>query len=277
MRGSPFFDGVSQIETEMGNEPARLPVFYYDTSAMTALFPARYGALRRLLPDPRFVPARLAPGLGVVVISCLEHRDTDIGAYNEVAIGITLNEPSFGANWPGRAVSQALWRGQFHVFIEHLAVTTEIALRGGIDFYNFPKFVAAIEFDEAGGRRRCRLAEGQEPILTLSGAQLDATGHAEVQYFCHLWMDRQPQRAEFKINQLQVAATIRPGAASLELGRRHPIAQELERLLVSRRPLRYEYVPRLEAILYGPEHLSLPLLQRALAATAAAEQHPTAT
>lgn len=277
MRGSPFFDGVSQVEAEVAGRLAMAPTFYYDASAMTALFPARYGALRRLLPDSRFVPARLAPGLGVVSISCLEYRDTDVGAYNEVSIAIPLNFPAFRANWPGRALSQALRRGQSNVFIQHLPVTTEIALRGGIDFLGAPKFMAAIEFDDDGGRRRCRLAEGQEPILTLTGERLPAHGQAQLQSFCHFWMDGQPQSAEFKINLLQVGATRRPGAVALEPGARHPIAEELERLLVSRRSLRYVYMPRFEAILYGPDHLTPPLLQRILAATASVERHAAAT
>ena len=43
----------------------RIPTFYYDGSGIGAVFPARLAALRRLMPDRRFTPARLAPGLGV--------------------------------------------------------------------------------------------------------------------------------------------------------------------------------------------------------------------
>ena len=82
-------------------------------------------------------------------------------------------------------------------------------------------------------------------------------------------MDGQPQHAEFTINRLQVAMTLRPGAALLELGERHPIARELDRLLVSKRSLQYQYVPQFEGILHGPEHLTLPLLQHLVATTVA--------
>ncbi len=262
MRGSPFFEGVAQVDAEIAGQSAKVPVFYYDSSAMTALFPARYRELRRLLPDPRFVPARLAPGLGVVAVGCLEHRDSDLGPYNELGILIPLSQPADRVNLPGRALVQASRSGQVHAFVQHLPVTTEIALRGGVDFYNFPKFVAAIDFEDDAERRRCRLLEGREPILTLTGARLAATGRARQQYFLHLWMDGQPQQTEFKFEQLQVATTLRLGAATLELGGRHPIAKELDRLLVSRRSLQYEYAPRLEGILYGPEHLTVPLLRR---------------
>lgn len=266
MRGSPFFDGVTQVDAEIGGEAAKLPVFYHDASAMTALFPARFGELRKLMPDPRFVPARLAPGLGALAISCLEYYDTDIGPYNELAVAVPLNVPAYRANVPGRALAEGLRRHQIHSYVLHLPVTTEIALRGGVDFYGFPKFLGRIEFEDAGGRRRCSLFEGKEPILRLTGERLHPEGRDEVQDFLHLWLDRQPQLAEFRQHRLDVGSTFRPGAAVLELERRHPIAQELDRLLVARRSLQYEYVPRLEAILYGPEHLTLPLLQRLLAA-----------
>ncbi len=277
MRGSPFFDGVSQADAEIAGQAVKMPIFYYDGSAITALFPARYGELRKLLPDPRFVPARLAPGLGVVAVNCLEYRDTDIGPYNELAIAVLLSEPTARPNLPGLALVEALRRRQFHVFIQHLPVTTEVAFRGGVDFYNFPKFIAEIEFDDDGPRRRCRLAEGQEPILTLSGERLRTARAGEEQYFIHLWMDRQPQRTEFKVNRLEFAATLRPDTATLELAEGHPIAKELRRLLISHRPLRYEYTPRFEAILYGPDRLSMPLLERLAAAGAAGKQHARST
>lgn len=269
MRGSPFFDGVSQVDAEIAGEAARLPVFYYDTSAMTAVFPARLAELRKLMPDSRFVPARLGPGVGALAIACLEHHDTDIGPYGELGIAVPLSVPSTRANLPGRALLESLRRRQLHAFVLHLPVTTEIALRGGIDFYGFPKFLAAIDFEDDGARRRCTLAEGKEPILRFSGERLHLRPgrRVEAQYFMHLWQDRQPQLAEFKEHQLDAGSTQRPGAAVVELERRHPIAQELERLLLSRRSLHYEYVPRLEAILYGPEHLTLPLVQRLTHAT----------
>lgn len=275
MHGSPFFDGVAQSELETAGGRGKLPVFYYYSGMMLALFPARYRPLRELMPDPRFVPARLAPGLGAVAIGCLEHRDTDIGPYNEVGISIPLNHPSFLLNLPGLALWNGDRRGQIHSFMLHLPVTTEIALRGGVDLYNFPKFLAAIEFEESGGKRSCRLAEGEEEILRFSAERIAAPKHAQTQYFFHLWMDGQPQRAEFKVNKIEVGRSLRPGAATLELGEQHPIARQLDALLVSRRSLQYENIPRLEAILYGPEHLTMPLLNRLLAATATNEEKQT--
>jgi hypothetical protein len=263
MRESPFFEGVRQVELTYAGETTAMPIFYYEGSAMTALFAARLGALRRLLPDPRFVPARLAPGLGVVGVSTFEYHDTDIGPYNELAISVVLDYPPQLWNTPGRALARALRQRQVHAYVHHLPVTTEVARVGGVDFYGYPKFIAAIDFVDEDGRTTCRLAEADTHILTLRGERIAAPRRQEMQLFSHLWMDRQPQSSEFKLNALELGMTSRLGAAELELGDAgHPIAGELDRLLVGRRAFHYQRVPSFEGILYGPEHLTLPLLQR---------------
>lgn len=258
----------------MAGMPGKLPIFYFDGTAQTAVFPARLRELRDLLPDPRFVPARLAPGLGAVAISCFEYRDTDIGPYNELAISIVLNDPWFAPNPPGRALLAGLRRGQLHAWVHHLPVTTEIARDGGATFYNYPKFIAAIDFREERSERTCRLAEGEEHILSLAGDRIATPRSGQVQLFSHLWHDRQPQSSEFRINALARGRSLRPGAAELTLGHQHPIARELARLLVSRRSIHYELIAGFEGILYGPEHLTLPLLRRLLDLTEAGEPTP---
>jgi hypothetical protein len=270
-RQSGFFEGVPQVEVALSAGPVKLPIFYYDGTAQTAVFPAKLGALRKLLPDPRFVPARLAPGLGAVGVTCFEYRDTDIGPYNELAITIVLNHPPFASNLPGRALLDGLRSGQLHAWVHHLPVTTEIAWAGGVELYNYPKFVGSIDYEEGGGRRTCRLGEGEEHILTLDGPLIDTPRSGEIQLFSHLWMDRQPQESEFKLNLVAGGHSRRFGAARVELGERHPIARELAGVLVSRRSIHYELMAPFEGILYGPEHLSLQFLHRALAATQAAE------
>jgi Acetoacetate decarboxylase (ADC) len=270
-RGSAFFEGVEQVDATFVGEPAKVPIFYYDGTAQTAVFPAKLGALRKLLPDPRFVPARLLPGLGAVAVTCFEYRDTDIRPYNELSIAIVLNNPPFASNFPGRAALAALRRGQAHAWIHHLPVTTEIAHFGGVFLYNYPKFIGSIDFEEDGSRRTCRLGEGEEHILTLDGPLIETPRAWEVQNFCHLWQDRQPQEAEFKLNILAGGRSRRRGAARLVLGERHPIARELAGVLLSRRSIHYELMANFEGILYGPEHLSLQFIHRALTLVEAGE------
>lgn len=267
MRNSPFFDGVSQADLTAGGQPVKVPVFYYDGTATTAIFPARLSRLRNALPDPRMVPARLAPGVGVVGITCFEYRDTDLGPYNELAISIILSEPHFRSNPPGRALLSALRRRQFDAWVQHLPVTTEISRAAGVEYYNYPKFLASIDFSEEPGRRSCRLSDGSEHILTLSGRTWPTLRPGKLQFFSHLWMDRQPQSSEFKIKATGMRERLSPSSAKLTLGGSHPIARELTAMLLSLRPVYYHYLSRFEGILYGPEHLTAPLLFHALEAS----------
>ncbi len=268
MRASTFFDGVQQARIPMDPHVLDVPVFYYDGSAMTGVFPARLAALRRWMPDARFSPARLAPGIGAVTITCFEYRDTGIDPYNELAIAVPLNEPFFRPNLPGRAMLDAARRGQFDVWVHHLPVTTEIACRGGVEFYNYPKFVSSIDYREDARTRTCRLAEGASPILTMTMDKLGGGSERNIQLFSHLYQDRQPQRSEFKIHAPRMAQTIRPGAARLTLGGEHPIARELAEALISRRSIAASWAPTIEGILYGPEALCPTLQQKLLPAAA---------
>lgn len=271
MRDSPFFAGIAQTELTENGQVVKVPAFYYDGTAMTAIFPARMSRLRAVLPDPRIAPARLAPGVGVVGISCFEYRDTDLGPYNELAISIILNEPYFRSNVPGRALISALRRHQFDAWVHHLPVTTELSRVAGVEYYNYPKFLASIDFtSERTGRRTCRLAEGPEHILTLTGDTSSTARAGRLQFFSHLWMDRQPQSSEFTIRAQGMSERLLPGTAALSLGDRHPIARELDDMLLGRRPLYYQYLSRFEGILYGPEHLTPPLLFHALGASRSA-------
>jgi hypothetical protein len=259
MAGTGFFDGIRQTPVEFRGHQLLAPNFTYDASVMTAVFPASYSALRKLLPDRRFVPARLAPGVGIVAVSAFEYRNTDVGAYNEVALAIMLNEPRSAWNAPGRALVGQHRRRQYHAFVFQLPVTTELAQVTG-QLIGFPKFVGTIDFDECAGVRGCRLAEGGEHVLTLRAQRVSTIRSEQLQTFAHLWMDGQPQSVEFKINALQFGQTVKPGAARVELTGSHPAAATLDRLLLSRRSIAYRFTSRMEAVQFDPDRINLALL-----------------
>ncbi len=260
MRNSPFFEGVVQEDVVIAGEPAKVPIFYYEGTSITAVFPAHLGALKKLMPDPRYVPARIAPGVGSIGVTAFEYKDTDIDAYNELAIAIPLNYPAHIPNIPGRAMIASLRHGQLHAYVHHLPVTTEIARAGGVDFYNYPKFIANIDFNESADQRECMLAEGEEHILTMRGKKLPTPKAQRMRVFSHLYMNHLPQSSEFELNAPKVGIANGFGTATLELGGRHPISLELEKLLISKKSLHYQYSVDFEGILHGPDRITLPLL-----------------
>ncbi len=260
-----FFAGVDQVDVMMGDFKAKLPLFYRRGRGFSAVFPAPLWRVRQALPDRRFVPAQLAPGVAAVQMAAFEYYDVDIPPYNEFAMCIPLVSSSFQPLPVYNTLRQML-RMEYDVYFHHLPVTTEVAMRGGIDFYGFPKFLASIDFSDTQEWVECELKEEGELICTLRGRKIAAASSGIIKFFCHLYQDSQPQTAEGKMNARSYALNFNPTNAGLSLGTSHPIALELSKLLMSTRPLMYLYVPDFQLILYGPENLSLPLLKRSLEA-----------
>jgi hypothetical protein len=251
-----FFDGVEQVEASIAGEQARMPVFYRDARSFTVVLPANLMALRRIMPDRRFVPAQMLPGVGAVHLSAFEYFDTDIHPYKEFAIGVLLNSGQF-LQVPCYNILRQLMQNSFSTYIHHLPVTTEIALRGGVDLYNYPKFMASIDFEDGQEWVSCEVSVEGDLILRLKGRKVPANMSAVQKYFCNLYQSGQPQGAEFRINARKMGMAPGFGNAELVIGQSHPVARELNSLLLAPRPLLYIYQPSIQAILYGPEHLSL--------------------
>ncbi len=254
-----FFAGVEQVDVWAAGQKVKLPIFYRDARAFLAVFPANLLAVKKLLPDPRFTPAQIFPGVGAVGLACFEYHDTDIGSYNEFAFTVVLNNPHI-MPLPGYNLMRQLIQFNFYPYIFHLPVTTEAALRWGIDFSGFPKFLASIDFTDSGDWLSCELKEGERLICRLRGRKISTPMNKVMKFLIRLYQFRQPQFTEFKMNARSLGISLNPKDVELEIGGVHPIARELSHLLLMRRPVTYFLLPSVQFILYGPENLSLPLI-----------------
>jgi hypothetical protein len=255
-----FFAGIDQVELRVDGGTAKFPIFYREARMFTVLLPAGWLALKRLLPDARFAPAQVVPGVGAVALTAFEYYDTDIGPYNEFSIGIVLNTPYY-AGIPSYNMLCQYTAGFFNVFIHHLPVTTEIALRAGRDFYNYPKFIAGIDFSDTASAITCDLSRDGEHIMTLSGGKIPGRDMGEMKFFCNLYQYRQPQLAEFKLHVMEGVLKWLPGDVSWAFNRGSDIGREISDVVLGSRALMYIYMPRIQAILYGPEYIPIPLMR----------------
>jgi hypothetical protein len=137
MRDHPFFKDTPRKTLDMAGQPMEFPVFYYDVRFVTAIFTAKTSALKKLLPHPRFKPIQIWPGTSMLAIAAFEYHDTSVGPYNEIGIAIPIKFPSRFVV-PGLSALKMMRKNLFPVYIHHLPVTTEIALKVGIHFYNYP-------------------------------------------------------------------------------------------------------------------------------------------
>jgi hypothetical protein len=150
----------------------------------------------------------------------------------------------------------------FDVYIHHLPVTTEIALRAGRDFYNYPKFIGGIEFSDTDDTITCDLSREGSHIMTIATGKVPGAAMGEMKMFCNLYQYRQPQRAEFKLNVLEGSMRWLPNDVSWSFSRGSDIGRELSGVVVGNRAIASLYMPKIQAILYGPEYIPIPLMQR---------------
>jgi hypothetical protein len=212
MRDLAFFDQVEQLQKDCRGGAFSLPVFYYD----------------------------------VTVVSCFEYRDSDAGPYNEVAIAFPFTLDNSAPVLTG--LLGEIRRGPL-AYVYKLPVTTEIAYHFGVDFYNFPKFLANIDFTREGDWIRCRLAEGGRHILTLSARRLPVKPSPRWRFHGITTRNNRILRSEVIVNVGDQAISRNPGHIRLDIGD-HELGRELRHLKLGRM-VHAQYLPQCQTILSG--------------------------
>lgn len=247
MADMEFFRGIAQVQFPWSKGKACSPTFYRDFTAVNLVFAASYTQVVKQLPSRRLKPLRIAPWRALVILSFFEHRDTDIGPYNEfgVTIPVTVDRRTSVL----RGALQEIKRGP-QTYVLHLPVTTEIALDLGIEVANYPKFLAEIDFARADGWLTCSLREHDRPIVTATVRDpvTHPAGHSHLDLIT--LRDQRLLRSEFLLNVRALGQSNRRDDARLELGD-HPVAESLRRLKLGRL-VRLEVMPNNQAILTGP-------------------------
>jgi hypothetical protein len=254
MNRGDFFKGVVQWEimTKDGSLEGKLPVFYYDNTAMTAIYTASTDRIRDLLPRTDMHPVEIWKGRGLVAFTAFEYRNSDIDPYNEFSISFPITFRKKGI--PGLTVLPMMARRYFTAYVWQLPVTTERARRGGVDMYGYPKFLADISFAHEDGMLACTLSENGSNILCLKGKKLRTRKEKTNRFKTYSIKDGVPLVANIFMNPVEFGMSLLPGAAHLTLGT-HRIAQQLSGLGLSDKPVFFQYMPVMEAILCGARNL----------------------
>jgi hypothetical protein len=239
-----FFDQIAHVAVPWGERTLGVPIFYHDAANIGAAFLTPLAKIQRLLPAPRMRPVHVTPWHGLTTITAYKYRACDIDPYNEVAIGfpVTLSEnaPSFMRPSRGRSDVRT-------IYTHRLPVTTEIARDVGVEFANYPKFLADISFEEGDGALRCRLEEKQSHILSLTVSNLDLEPGGRMYIHSLTYREGRVLRLEFVLSAGERGSSRNTKDAKLELGN-HPIADELRELGLGRMVYCYR-VPRFQAVL----------------------------
>jgi hypothetical protein len=124
--------------------PFSLPVDSRDTPALMAVFPISAARAAKLIPGEEVHPLRLGGDVGLLVITVVDYKTTDIGSYIEFSIAIACTHGLA----PAPALLPALLRGRHGTgqFVVDLPVSTEISVKGGKGIWGMPKHQANLDF-----------------------------------------------------------------------------------------------------------------------------------
>lgn len=246
-----FFSGLNQVEHQ--DYDVKLPIFYYDSTAMSAICTASTAALRKRLPSPDMHPVELYPGRCLMAFSAFEYRRTDIGPYNEFSISALVSHGRKPV--PGLTTLACALRNEFSAYVLHLPVTSERARRGGVEMAGYPKFIADIDIRRDNGMMNCTVAENGRHILSMHGKDLPGAPGKLAHYVLHTRKNGIPLNANLYLNPKQYRQVLGRDNVRIELGVDHPICTELQALDLGSEPLLYQYMPSYEAILFGSKNL----------------------
>jgi hypothetical protein len=233
-----FLDGIMQAPVKVGAQSVLFPLFYRDLAYVGVFLLAPLDTIRSILPSKRMHPFRLTPWHGMVTITASEHKDSDIGPYNAVSIGVPfiLDRASPILTGILRTPPEVPM-----IYLLHLPVTTEIARDAGVAVANFPEFLADINFKSDGQWVHCKVdAEGKN-ILHLSARKLDLSPLPRQRVYPVTLQQDRLFRSELNYSESRAGISRKPSDVRLGFGE-HPIGLKLKELNLGR-VLQYQYYP----------------------------------
>ncbi|MEJ2283917.1 MAG: acetoacetate decarboxylase family protein [Desulfobacterales bacterium] len=251
MRDDPFFKGNQRKVLEMKGESFEFPVLYYDFRIISATFTAKTDRIKKLLPHPNFKPVEIFPGTGMVIFIAFEYRDTSIGPYNEVGISVPVKFPPTFA-FPGLSAISMMRKRCFSVYIHHLPVTTEIARKGGVYFYNYPKFMSRITFQDQDDGLEVILREDEELIFKMNAKKIPLNQSAQIEFHTYSIKDNMVMHTLVEGWAPRYGVKMMGNKAKLELGN-HRISQEMAELNLSKNASTGQYAEGMMSKLYSPD------------------------
>jgi hypothetical protein len=246
-------DARKRIERLRGRQalvdgiPFDLPVDSRDTPALMAAFPISAARAAELMPGEEVHPLRLGGDVGLLVVTVVDYRITDIGSYVEFSLAIACTH---GLD-PAPALLPGLLRGRYGTgqLVVDLPVSTEVSVKGGKGIWGMPKHQANLDFRigveqvssqyDLDGKLCCRI-EVDRPRWTGLPVSLAAVNYCAFRGMLNRSAIYFRGRAGINLPLTR--------SARLTLGD-HPRMEPLKRLQVRERPLFAGFFPQTRGIL----------------------------
>jgi hypothetical protein len=215
-----------------------LPMEIADCSLVLNAFTVDAVAAQKLLDGTGLTAARVLPGQAVLMLMGVEYRNNPLGDYNEAAVLISAYPPSEAKrSWIGGALSSLLMRVPF--FVYRMPVDQEFTTHAGRFLWGYPKDLATIDITFDGERASTRLTQDGEYVLSFqavaSGEKSQGASLSDRTGYNLTWRDGQLRRIAATLGGRGIAWRL--GGEPPELGEHFPLALDLRKLGLPKRPL----------------------------------------
>lgn len=217
---APITDEPASVVVE--GEIVTLPVEVRSARMIGAQYLVDADAAQVLVEPTGLRVARQPGGRAVCSINAVQYLDNDLGPYHEIAVAFVV-EPHDAA--PGTRVNMT----RPTTYIHKLPVNQTFTCAAGAGIWGFPKWVTDIDRTDHRRSSRAVLTDDGEFVLSLEVRRSPVPLPAqELPMACYSFRDGVLRRTPWTTRTSRVTARV--GGATIELGSRHPMAQELRSL-----------------------------------------------
>jgi hypothetical protein len=213
------------VSYEVAGEIVTLPVEVRSARMIGAQYFVDADVAQGIIDDSGLTIARQRGNRAVCSVNAVQYLDNDLGPYNEIAVAFVVH----AHDAPDAKVDMR----KPTTLIHRLPVNQTFTCAAGKGIWGFPKWVTSIDLSTTPSRwgkvTEAVLIDDDEFVLALSVRRSPVPLPAqEMEMSCYSWCDGILRRTPWTTRTSRTTARI--GGAQIELGSRHPMAQELRRL-----------------------------------------------
>ncbi len=228
------------------------PTEFRKGSSALGLFVVPVAGARELIGDSGFEVAQIAPGRALLSLACVHYTDSDCGEYDEISLAFFVARHGRKSLLPYVGVWRDILLGGAPTHVWKLPVTSALARDAGLFMWGFPKTIEDIDFSVSGEQARFALRmEGRE-VLTYSVSARGSRRQGPTDSVVYSMFEGAPHAS--RLTQEYTSVGFGLGAGRLTLGE-HPMAEQLRRLGLPRRPLIATWMGGLRFEMSAPEEL----------------------
>ncbi len=229
-----------------------LPILYFRDDFFGLYFTVDYKKVKSIMPSDNLHPLVMPNGRAVIAIAAYNYRDTTIGPYGEIPIGIpvVLNKKQSRLSSLLPLMKESNYPG-FCVLVQHVPVTKVIARDAGRGEWGYTKFVADMKFRVTPEYFQCSMSDKTEHILDLHVPKRGFKLTDKKPLTSYSVKDQQLIKTVVKQNGIK-RMSLNTKGAYVNFGH-HPVAESIKELDISKEPFMSFYYTERSGVLPSGE------------------------